>query len=67
VLSFGLTNAPATFQTVMNNVLRPVIGKFVLVYLDDILIFSQNMAEHIEHLKVVLQLLRDNHLYAKMS
>ncbi len=67
VLSFGLTNAPATFQTVMNNVLRPVLGKFVLVYLDDILIFSQNMDEHLQHLRTVLQLLRDNHLYAKMS
>ena len=55
MLSFGLANAPATFQTVMNNVLRPVLGRFALVYLDDILIFSQNMAEHLEHLRTVLQ------------
>lgn len=67
VLSFGLTNAPATFQTVMKNVLRPVLGKFVHVYPDDILIFSQNVAEHAEHLRVVLHLLRDNHLYVKLS
>ena len=66
VISFGLTNAPATFQIVMNNVLRPVIGNFALVYLNDILIFSQNKAEHLEHLRTVLQSLRDNHLYAKM-
>ena len=67
VLSFGLTNAPATFQAVMNDVLRPVIGKFALVYLDDILIFSKNIAEHAEHLRAVLQLLREHELYAKMS
>ena len=67
VLSFGLTNAPATFQAVMNDVLRPVIGKFALVYLDDILIFSKDIVEHSEHIRTVLQLLRDNQLYAKMS
>ena len=67
VLSFGLTNAPATFQAVMNDVLRPVIGKFALVYLDDILIFSKTIGEHAEHLRAVLQLLREHELHAKMS
>ena len=67
VLSFGLTNAPATFQAVMNDVFRTVIGKFVLVYLDDILIYSNSMEEHAEHLRAVLQILRDRHFYAKMS
>jgi len=67
VLSFGLTNAPATFQATMNNIFRQHVGKFVLVYLDDILIFSKTEAEHKQHLDAVLQLLRDNKLYAKMS
>ena len=67
VLSFGLINAPATFQAVMNDILRPVIRKFALVYLDDILVFSKNIAEHAEHLRTVLQLLRDHQFYAKQS
>jgi hypothetical protein len=67
VLCFGLTNAPATFQSVMNNIFRKYLGKFVLVYIDDILVFSQTPEQHVEHLKLVLRLLRDNHLYAKMS
>ena len=67
VLSFGLTNAPATFQAVMNDVFRPCIGKFVLVYLDDILVYSRSADEHVQHLRTVLQLLRDHKLYAKLS
>ena len=67
VLSFGLTNAPATFQAVMNRIFRPYLGKFVLVYLDDILVISKAAAEHIEHLRIVLQLLRDHLLFAKMA
>ncbi len=56
VLCFGLTNAPGTFQNIMNDVLRDVIGNFVLVYLDDIVILSKSKAEHYKHLRVVLQL-----------
>ena len=67
VLAFGLTNAPATFQNVMSDVFRQHLGKFVLVYLDDILIFSKSPEEHAEHLKVVLDLLRKHEFYAKMS
>lgn len=65
VLPFVLTNAPATFQAVMNDICRPYIGKFVLVYLDDILVFRNSHEEHAEHLRKVLQSLRDNGLYAK--
>ena len=64
VLTFGLTNAPATFQSVMNDMLRPYVGKFVVVYLDDILIFSKTAEDHLSHLKQVLQRLRENQFYA---
>jgi hypothetical protein len=63
VLTFGLTNAPATFQSVMNNMLRPYVGKFVVVYVDDILIFSKTAKEHLSHLRQVLQTLRENQFY----
>ena len=66
MLSFGLTNAPATFQAVMNRVFKDVIGKFVMVYLDDILIL-RSPEEHRAHLRQVLQILQDNQLYAKLS
>ena len=61
---FGLTNAPATFQAVMNDIFRPYIGKYVLVCLDDILVFSKSPEEHAEHLRIVLQCLHDHELYA---
>ena len=67
VLCFGLTNAPATFQKVMDEVFGPHIGKFVLVYLDDILVFSKTPEEHVEHMRIVLDLLRKHKLYAKLS
>src|SRR5436305_374185 len=67
VMPFGLTNAPATFQTLMNSILRPYIDKFVLVYLDDILVYSNSEEEHREHLKLVFEKLREHQLYAKPS
>ena len=68
VLTFGLTNAPGTFQSVMNEVLGEVIGKFVLVYiyLDDVVIFSKNAEEHVQHIRMVLDLLRKHKLYTKL-
>src|SRR5438045_8924674 len=65
VMPFGLTNAPATFQTLMNQILRPYIDKFVLVYLDDILIYFNSDEEHQEHLQLVFEALREYKLYAK--
>ncbi len=67
VLCFGLTDAPGTFQNIMNDVLKDVIGKFVIVYLDDIVVFSKNQAEHYKHLEVVLSLLREHELYANLA
>ncbi|KAJ9521258.1 hypothetical protein QJQ45_022966 [Haematococcus lacustris] len=67
VLCFGLTNAPATFQRVMNTVFKPLINKSVLVYIDDILVMSNTPEEHLVHLREVLQLMREHKLYAKMS
>lgn len=65
VMPFGLTNAPSTFQMIMNDTLREFIGKFVLVYLDDILIYSTSKEQHLYHLRLVLQRLRQVKLYAK--
>ena len=67
VLSFGLTNAPATFQAMMNNILSKYIGKCCLVYLDDILVYSKTAAEHLVHLRQILQAFRDAQLYCKLS
>ncbi|KAA0059783.1 pol protein [Cucumis melo var. makuwa] len=67
VMSFGLTNAPAVFMDLMNKVFREFLDTFVIVFIDDILIYSKIEAEHEEHLRMVLQTLRDNKLYAKFS
>ncbi|KAL0560281.1 hypothetical protein IC582_000681 [Cucumis melo] len=67
VMSFGLTNALAVFMNLMNRVFREFLDTFVIVFIDDILIYSKTEAEHEEHLRIVLQTLRDNKLYAKFS
>ncbi|KAL4016296.1 hypothetical protein IC575_023944 [Cucumis melo] len=67
VMSFGLTNAPAVFMDLMNRVFREFLDTFVILFIDDILIYSKTEAEHEEHLRMVLQTLRDNKLYAKFS
>jgi hypothetical protein len=67
VMSFGLTNAPAYFMYMMNIVFMDYLDKFVVVFINDILLYSQNEQEHKEHLSKVLQRLRDCQLYAKLS
>ncbi|KAJ9525841.1 hypothetical protein QJQ45_009290, partial [Haematococcus lacustris] len=67
VLSFGLCNAPATFQRVMNDAFAPVLNQCALVYLDDILVMSKSVDEHLKHLRKVFDLLRLNKLFAKQS
>ncbi|XP_044448015.1 uncharacterized protein [Triticum aestivum] len=67
VMPFGLANAPGTFQALMNNIFGPYLRKFVLVFFHDILIFSKSLTEHIAHLQIVLQLLKEHQLFAKMS
>ncbi|GJU36895.1 putative reverse transcriptase domain-containing protein [Tanacetum coccineum] len=67
VMPFGLTNAPAVFMDLMNRVCKPYLDKFVIVFIDDILIYSKNKEEHDKHLKTILDLLRSEKLYAKFS
>jgi hypothetical protein len=67
VMSFGLTNAPAYFMNLMNKVFMEYLDRFVVVLIDDIFIYSKNDSDHEEHLRLVLQKLRDNQLDAKYS
>ena len=67
VMSFGLTNAPAAFMDLMNRVFHPYLDRFVIVFIDDILVYSGCSEEHSEHLRIVLQTLRERQLYAKLS
>jgi hypothetical protein len=67
VMSFELMNAPAHFMYLMNSVFMPELDKFVMVFIDDILIYSRSMEKHEEHLRIVLQRLRDHQLYARFS
>jgi len=67
VMSFGLTNAPAHFMYLMISVFMPELDKFVVVFIDDILVYSKNKKEHAEHLRIVLTRLREHQLYAKFN
>jgi hypothetical protein len=66
-MSFGLTNAPAYFMYLMNSVFMPKLDKFVVVFIDDILIYSKTNEDYANHIRIVLQRLREHHLYAKFS
>lgn len=67
VLCFGLSNAPATFQTIVNTIFSDCVGKFLLAYLDDLMIYSKTLEEHYSHLKIVLSRLREHQFYAKLK
>jgi hypothetical protein len=67
VMYFGLTNAPAYFMYLINSVFMPELDKFMIVFIDDILVYSENEKDHAEHLRIVLTRLRDHQLYAKFS
>ena len=67
VMSFGLTNAPAAFMALMNRVFQPYVDQFVVVFIDDILVYSKDREDHDTHLRVVLETLRKEQLYAKLS
>ena len=66
-MSFGLTNVPAAFMDLMNRVFRQYVDQLVVVFIDDILVYSESMEEHVYHLMTVLQTLREHQLYAKFS
>ncbi|KAL0428120.1 UNVERIFIED_CONTAM: Retrovirus-related Pol polyprotein from transposon.6 [Sesamum latifolium] len=67
VMPFGLTNAPAAFMALMNRTFQEYLDRFVIVFIDDILVYSKNREEHEQHLRIVLQILKEKELYAKLS
>ena len=67
VMPFGLTNAPAVFQHMMNDIFRDLLDVCVIIYIDDILIYSNNQEEHDQHVKIVLECLREHGLFAKLE
>ena len=67
MILFGLTNAPIAFMDLMNRVFQPYLDRFVIVFIDDNLVYSSSLEEHSEHLRIVLQTLRERQLYAKLS
>ena len=67
VMSFGLTNAPTAFMDLMNRIFKKYLDKCVIVFIDDILIYSKTKEEHVEHIRMVLEILRKERLYAKWS
>ena len=67
VMPFGVTNAPAAFMDLMNRIFKPYFDEFVVVFIDDILIYSESKAEHEDHLRLTLRTLRERKLYAKFN
>ena len=67
LMSFGLTNAPTAFMELMNGVFRPYLDSFVIVFIDDILVYSKTEEDHVRHLRIILQRLREEMLYVKFS
>ena len=67
VMLFGLTNGPTTFIDLMNQVFQPYLDRFVIIFIDDILVYSGSPEEHSEHMRIVLQTLRERQLYARLS
>ena len=67
VMPFMLTNAPATFMDLMNRVFRPYVDQFVVVFIDDILVYSKDAQEHEQHMRIVMETLREKKLYAKLN